>query len=485
MSTKAKWRASFQKTRSISQTSLSNSLTVKSSLMDEDDLSFSDNELEQYLGKMKEKSGVNRLNRLWTGNTFDRVIDRTPDVSISSVSDGEAPIDEEADKNEASDNDFLPNIMALPSVATEENKTEVSEPSSIRPFQAVNLMPDLELSDAPQKLTKNVKMTLSQDESEEVIDRYVRSTGKDLSSADSEEVHTLDEITEEIEEDLSQGSKQDTISSNLKRNNESRQQKDSPKSERVVYDETDQSLHKTSSKSGHSKTRSDSRHSKSKSKKKTKRSSQQTSEHSYSSLDSRKEKRTSSSRSKSDSRGHGTSKKSEDSYTTDFSDSASLSSKINETDSYTQSGLGKNSVVLSSKVTSVAEISKTTSKHKINACSHDVATQVNMDDVGGPKLAVGMATLGPSLGHRYVDPSPIARHAVDADAVEAVTAYNPAVIALTDMLRQQLSLVQQFVDNSRRMYESYTRNLDTTYRYTTLEDTLQYIDENRNRPDET
>ena len=54
-----------------------------------------------------------------------------------------------------------------------------------------------------------------------------------------------------------------------------------------------------------------------------------------------------------------------------------------------------------------------------------------------------------------------------------MSAYNPAVIALTDMLRQQLRLVEQFVDNSRRMYESYTNNLNTTYKYTTLEDTLQ------------
>lgn len=44
------------------------------------------------------------------------------------------------------------------------------------------------------------------------------------------------------------------------------------------------------------------------------------------------------------------------------------------------------------------------------------------------------------------------------------------------MLRQQLKLVEQFVENSHRMYESYTRNLNTTYQYTTLEGTLEVSD---------
>ncbi len=86
MSSKAKWKESFQKTKSYSQTS-STSVTRKTSLLDEGDLSVSDDELEQYLGTIKKKSG---LNRLWTGTTFDKLIDRTPDVSISSVSDEES-----------------------------------------------------------------------------------------------------------------------------------------------------------------------------------------------------------------------------------------------------------------------------------------------------------------------------------------------------------------------------------------------------------
>jgi hypothetical protein len=54
----------------------------------------------------------------------------------------------------------------------------------------------------------------------------------------------------------------------------------------------------------------------------------------------------------------------------------------------------------------------------MNQCYHEVGTQVNMDDVSGTKLGVGMATRGPLFGHRYVDPSPIACHVVDPDAIE-------------------------------------------------------------------
>ena len=86
MSSRLKWKDSFQKTKTVSQTTSYSNSTRKASLLDEGDLSVSDDELEQYLGTIKKKSG---LNRLWTGNAFDRVIDRTPDVSISSISDGE------------------------------------------------------------------------------------------------------------------------------------------------------------------------------------------------------------------------------------------------------------------------------------------------------------------------------------------------------------------------------------------------------------
>lgn len=88
----------------------------------------------------------------------------------------------------------------------------------------------------------------------------------------------------------------------------------------------------------------------------------------------------------------------------------------------------------------------------------------------------GMAAVGPSLGMKYVDPTPIASHTVSAEAIESLTAYSPAVLALNDMLRQQLALTRGFIDSTRRHYTSMIRSLEPAdYKYTTLEDTKEFI----------
>lgn len=96
-----------------------------------------------------------------------------------------------------------------------------------------------------------------------------------------------------------------------------------------------------------------------------------------------------------------------------------------------------------------------------------------------PALGVGMATSGPRLGMQYVDPTPIATHTVSPEAMEAMTAYNPAIVALNNMLREQIRLVEQFVEINQRMYESYSTKVNSNYQYTTLEDTQQFIRKNR------
>ncbi|XP_018583570.2 uncharacterized protein C19orf44 homolog isoform X2 [Scleropages formosus] len=105
----------------------------------------------------------------------------------------------------------------------------------------------------------------------------------------------------------------------------------------------------------------------------------------------------------------------------------------------------------------------------------DTATQTQADGLSYT-CSTGMATLGPLGGISYTDPTPVASGIVCTEALEAFTAYNPAVLVLNDMLRQQLALTRQFVETSRHLHNSVLESLGpANYHYATLRDTKEFI----------
>ncbi|XP_072260750.1 uncharacterized protein C19orf44 homolog isoform X2 [Pyxicephalus adspersus] len=94
-----------------------------------------------------------------------------------------------------------------------------------------------------------------------------------------------------------------------------------------------------------------------------------------------------------------------------------------------------------------------------------------------PQASIGLGPIAPSIA---VEPAPIVSHVVGPEVIEALTTYSPMALALNDMLKQQLLLTHTFVDMARQLYISTVKCLESEpYQYTTLEDTKEYIKQQR------
>ncbi|EDV22357.1 uncharacterized protein TRIADDRAFT_58882 [Trichoplax adhaerens] len=149
----------------------------------------------------------------------------------------------------------------------------------------------------------------------------------------------------------------------------------------------------------------------------------------------------------------------------------------------------KESLILSRSATSDTDYS-TSSDTTSSSRRSVVNTKSNSKDIivkdaevqtdSPPRQGNIQTSIGPSYGHEYLDPAPIATHVISPDALEAVTAYNPMTVALNNMLRDQLNLTKNFVDSNRRLYNAEIDNIQSnSYHYVTLQDTKRYIQENR------
>ncbi|XP_078657610.1 uncharacterized protein LOC144903407 [Branchiostoma floridae x Branchiostoma belcheri] len=176
--------------------------------------------------------------------------------------------------------------------------------------------------------------------------------------------------------------------------------------------------------------------------------------------------------------------KSEKSYTdvsrSDKSRRSRSSRKTDSEDSYSESTRSR---TLTESYDSRTSRTKSRTPPRKSVKASDVGVQTSVQDQLGLAnqwtAESGYAVLGPQYGAGYTDPTPVATHVVNPDALEAMTSYSPSVLALNDLLRQQLQLTQQFVTNTRRLHEFYINSLQADHSYTTLQDTLQFIQEHR------
>ncbi|XP_035509018.1 uncharacterized protein C19orf44 homolog [Morone saxatilis] len=169
----------------------------------------------------------------------------------------------------------------------------------------------------------------------------------------------------------------------------------------------------------------------------------------------------------------------EDDYSSAFSDTGH--SYTSQTSDHSQT-LSRNRDSRSSR-SSVSHGSRTLShQSRRRASTRKVLKEAAVQTQSNPLVHTwpGVATVGPAVGMTYMDPSPVLTHTLSAEMVQALSTFNPAVFALNELLKQQLAMTRRFIESSRHLHSSLVKSLEPpNYRYTTLEDTKEYIRKHR------
>ncbi|XP_041646495.1 uncharacterized protein C19orf44 homolog [Cheilinus undulatus] len=128
---------------------------------------------------------------------------------------------------------------------------------------------------------------------------------------------------------------------------------------------------------------------------------------------------------------------------------------------------------------SVSKDSRSRRRESTKKVLREKEAQTQPDPLAGT-LPTGIPTLDPAEGMAYTYPSPMVTHTLSAERVDALSTFNPAAFALTEILKQQLTMIKWFMDSSRQLYLNQVKSLGPPdYRYTTLEDTLENIRKQR------
>ncbi|KAL8177962.1 UNVERIFIED_CONTAM: hypothetical protein K2H54_024322 [Gekko kuhli] len=107
----------------------------------------------------------------------------------------------------------------------------------------------------------------------------------------------------------------------------------------------------------------------------------------------------------------------------------------------------------------------------------EVAVQTHSSSPTPHGLKTAAATID------WIAEGPTTSHVVSMDTLEELTTYRPAVSVLNDMWKQNLRLIQQFVEASRHLHLSFVALLEEEdFHYHTLEEAKRYIDHHKRPP---